>query len=108
MVGGKNAQFRIEGVSDRYAGKVVKKIWDWGNALGYGMIFVYDKEADIIDDHVFVNEIARIPMVNIVHYEPPYGYFGDFHHSHKDNIDLIDKNVLRAVGETIVHVIYHE
>ena len=108
MVGGRNAQFRMEGLSDQYAGKVVKKIWDWGNALGHGMLFVYEKEMEIMDDHKFVNEVAMIPTVNIVHFEPPYGYFGDFHHTHKDNLNLIDKEVLRAVGETVLYVIYHE
>ncbi len=108
MVGARNAQFHVEGLSSNYAGKVVKKIWNWGNALGYSHLFVYDKKPAITDDHKYVNEIARIPMVNIVHYDQEYGYFGDFHHSHKDNLELIDKNVLKGVGETLLYVIYHE
>ena len=108
MVGGKNAQFPIEGYSDQYAGKVTRKVWDWANTLGYGDKFVYDVKAAITDDHKFVNEIGKIPMMNIVHYESGPGYFGDFHHTHKDNIELIDKNTLNAVGSTVLHVIYHE
>lgn len=108
MVGARNAQFHIEGLSNDYAGKVVKKIWDWGNVLGYSNLFIYDIKPRITDDHKYVNEIARIPMVIIVHYEQEHGYFGDFHHTHKDNLELIDKNVLKGVGETLSYVIYHE
>jgi len=108
MVGAKNAQFAMEGLSRQYAGRVAKNIWDWGNAIGYGNLFIYDKKSAIIDDHKYVNEDAKIPMVDIVHYDNENGYFGDFHHSHKDNIDIIDKNVLRGVGETLLYVLYHE
>jgi len=108
MVGAKNAQFPVEGLSNEYAGKVVRKIWDWGNALGYGHLFIYDKKSEIEDDHKYVNKIAKIPMVDIVHYDQENGYFGDFHHSHKDNLDLIDKEVLKGVGETLLYVVYHE
>ena len=101
-------QFPMEGYSNRYAGGVTKKIWDWANSIGYGNLFVYDKRGEITDDHKYVNEIARIPMVNIVHYDEEYGYFGDFHHTHKDNLELIDRNVLKGVGETLTYVIYHE
>lgn len=108
MVGAKNAQFPMEGLSRQYAGQVAKNIWDWGNAIGHGNLFIYDKKSSIIDDHKYVNEDANIPMVNIVHYDSENGYFGDFHHSHKDNMDIIDKNVLKGVGETLLYVIYHE
>jgi hypothetical protein len=108
MVGGKNAQFPIEGYSNDYAGKVTRKVWDWGNFLGYSNYFIYDLKAPITDDHKYVNEIGKIPMMDIVHYEPGSGYFGDFHHTHDDNMDLIDKNTLEAVGNTLMHVLYHE
>ena len=108
MVGAANAQFPIEGYSDRYAGNVTRKVWDWANMLGYGDRFIYDKKQEITDDHKYVNEIAKIPMMNIVHYDQQNGFFGDFHHTHKDNIDLIDKSTLESVGRTVLHVLYHE
>jgi hypothetical protein len=108
MVGGKNAQFPIEGYSDKYAGKVTRKVWDWGNVLGYGDIFIYDVKPAITDDHKYVNEIGKIPMMDIVHYDNEYGYFGDFHHTQKDNLELIDKRTIEAAGNTVLHVLYHE
>jgi len=108
MVGASNATFPMEGTSMQHAPSVMKKVWDWGNALGHGNVFVYDKKQAITDDHRFVNEIGKIPMIDIVHYDNINGYFGDFHHSHKDNISIIDKTVLNAVGETLLYVLYHE
>jgi hypothetical protein len=34
--------------------------------------------------------------------------FGYFHHTHKDNMEIIDKGTLRAVGETVLQMIYQE
>jgi Zn-dependent M28 family amino/carboxypeptidase len=108
MVGARGAQFHQEGLSRRYAGKILKKVWREAQELGYGNYFKYKSQGEIMDDHVFVNQVAKIPMINIVHFDPENGYFGDFHHTHKDNIDLIDKNTLKAVGQTVTNVIYYE
>jgi hypothetical protein len=107
MVGGKNAQFAREGYSMEYAPSVVDKIWMTASRLGYAHIFINLKEAPITDDHRFVNEIAKIPMVNIISYDPTTG-FGDFHHTRKDNMDIISKETLGAVGNTLLRVIYYE
>jgi len=108
MVGAKGAMFPQEGTSMQYAPSVVKKVWDWGNALGHGNLFIYDRKQSITDDHQFVNSIGKIPMIDIVHWDESNGYFGDFHHTMKDNISIIDRNVLKGVGETILYVLYHE
>ena len=108
MVGAKDSQFHQEGLSRRYAGKILQKVWGEAHRLGYGSFFPYQAQGEIMDDHVFVNQEAKIPMINIVHYDPTHGYFGDYHHSHKDNIELIDKSTLKAVGQTVTSVIYNE
>lgn len=108
MVGARGAQFHMEGISNEYAPKIVKKIWDKASEIGYGGYFIHQQQHEITDDHYFVNRDAKIPMVDIVHYDPAHGYFGDYHHTHKDNIDLIDKRTLKAVGQTLLHVIYNE
>ncbi|MDH5476129.1 MAG: M28 family peptidase [Cyclobacteriaceae bacterium] len=108
MVGARGAQFHIEGLSNRYAPKVVKKIWNTASDIGYSNYFIPEKQSEITDDHQFVNEVAKIPMVDIVHYDPNHGYFGDYHHTHKDNLSLIDKRTLKAVGQTVLTVIFNE
>ena len=108
MVGGKHAQFVREGASVEYAPGIVDKVWKAANRLGYGHIFLNKKEGAITDDHIFVNEYAKIPTINIVHYDAAEGFFGDFHHSRKDNMDNISSETLEAVGRTLLQVIYNE
>ena len=55
-----------------------------------------------------VNDKANIPMIDIVHYDPVIGYFGDYHHSTKDNMSIIDKEILGTVTQVIIQVIYNE
>lgn len=109
MVGAENATFYQEEVSRRNAGVVNKKIWDAAHKLGYGQYFVYQNSPEVLDDHVFVNYNAGIPMIDIIEYEPgSEGYFASYHHTHADNMDIISKPTLKAVGQTVLYAIYHE
>lgn len=108
MAGGKNAQFYREELSLTYAPKIVEKVWDAAERLGYSHIFVKKNEGQLIDDHKYVNEIAKIPMIDIVNYDPATGSFGDFHHTTLDNMDIISEETLKAVGTTLLYVIYSE
>jgi hypothetical protein len=47
-------------------------------------------------------------MINIVHFEEGVGFFGDFHHTQRDNLDLISKDMLGIVGTTVLNTIYYE
>ncbi|MFC2125771.1 M28 family peptidase [Bacteroidota bacterium] len=110
MVGGKNAKFYKEGGSMQFARKIVAKVWKAGNQLGYQAYFIDQQSPGIMDDHVFVNRNAKIPMINIVEFDPNDRdeYFGSYHHTHRDNMDIIDPVTLKAVGQTLLHVIYHQ
>jgi glutaminyl-peptide cyclotransferase len=107
MVGGKNAQFAREGLSMEYAPSVVDKVWKTASQLGFAHYFINVKTGPTTDDHQFVNEIAKIPMIDIISYDPSTG-FGDFHHTRKDNMGIINKETLQAVGQTLLHVVYYE
>lgn len=108
MVGGKNATFPVEGISMQYATNVVHKVWERAGALGYGHMFLWNEMQPITDDHVHINQIAGIPCVDIIQMDPNTGDFGPFHHRHSDNMEGIDKQTLKAVGQTIMEVIYGE
>jgi len=109
MVGGKDAKFGMEGTSMVYAPTVVKKVWDIANRLGFGNHFIYQETAQITDDHLYVNQIAKIPMIDIIEYENSDGnYFGSYWHTHDDNMSVIDKNTLKAVGQTVLQTVYEE
>lgn len=105
MVGAKGAMFPLEGYSKTHAGEVQQQIWDAANRIGYSSYFVYQDAGYIEDDHVPVNEIIHIPCVDIIHLKYPNG-FGPHWHTHNDNINIIDKNTLKAVGQTVLQVIY--
>ena len=109
MVGAEEATFYQEGVSERVAPSIVKKVWNTAQQLGYGSYFVDKESPEIIDDHVYVNYDAKIPMIDIVEYEPTNkSYFADYHHTHADDMDIISRETLEAVGETVLHVVYGE
>lgn len=108
MVGGKNAKFYREGFSLTYAPKVVERMWNTAERLGYSYMFVKRNQGEITDDHKFVNEIAKIPMVDIINYDPATGGFGSFHHTTDDNLDNISPATLKIVGTTLLQVVFEE
>lgn len=108
MVGGKNAVFPMEGTSMHFAPDVVKKIWDIADKLGYSNYFTRDITGMTTDDHLYINKIANIPTIDIVHYEVTRGDYPYFHHKHSDNMSVIDTTTLHVVGRTLMNVIYQE
>ena len=112
MVGAKDATFPKEGLSQKYAGTHVQRIWKEAEVLGYGKYFVKKIAPAITDDHTYINQIAGIPTLDIVHYAPKGSYgsfdFGHFHHTQKDNMDIIHKETLKAVGQTVIHIVYQK
>jgi glutaminyl-peptide cyclotransferase len=109
MVGAGNAVFPKEGVSLYYAPQVVNNVWRVANELGYGNYFTDGViTGGLTDDHTYINQIAKIPSIDIIHYEVNRRDFGEFHHTHNDNMSIIDKETLKAVGETVLQVIYQE
>lgn len=108
MVGAKGAQFRLEGFSKQYAQFVIDNIWQTANRLGYSDYFLYQESGFVTDDHVYVNRMG-IPSVDIIHSNPSTrSGFAPHWHTHRDNMDIIDRNTLKAVGQTLLNVVYSE
>lgn len=109
MVGASNAVFGKEGYSLYYAPHVVRKVWKVAQRLGYGNMFVNKETGYIMDDHYYVNLHRGIPTINIIHYDPstPHRFFPQWH-TLKDDMDIIDKETLMAVGQTVLTVIFEE
>lgn len=105
MIGAENATFAIEGHSWQYAQPYVKKVWNTASKLGHSKYFVNYQGGQLIDDHLFINKIRGIPTLDIIHYEPSGSGFGDFWHTHDDNMSGINKESLNAVGETVFKVV---
>ncbi len=110
MVGGQGAQFWQEGLSKQYAQGVLDKVWAAANTVGYGSFFP-DKEGGMVtDDHVPVNEKAKIPTIDVIAFYPDcqQSSFGPTWHTVNDDMQHIDKSTLKAVGQTMVQVVYGE
>ena len=109
MVGGRGAYFYREGYSQRYAAHVVEMVWNAARASGNGSFFIDDDSGFVTDDHVPVNRDAHIPMVDILPYYPTAeSGFGPTWHTVSDTPDNIDPNTLKAVGQTLLHLIYNQ
>jgi len=114
MVGAENATFNKEKFSTQSAPDVVNLIWSTANKLGYASTFTAEEIEGVVDDHVFVTK-GGIRCVDIIDTKPQImamglgGYvFGSYHHTHNDNMSIIDKNTLTAVGQTVLQVIYNQ
>mgnify|MGYP001821739333 CR=1 FL=1 len=108
MVGAAGATFPKEGTSRYFASGIVDRIWKTADKLGYSDHFIDRNSNPTTDDHLYVNRDANIPCVVIVHYDAIEGDYFPHHHRVTDNMDQIDKNTLKAVGETVLHVIFEE
>ena len=105
MVGGKDAQFMWEENSNTWGNFALVHIWAVAQELGHANYFVGNTIGQIIDDHKYVYEATKIPMIDIIQYNPQTG-FAPYWHTHDDNIGSIDKNTLFAVGNTLHNVIF--
>ncbi len=108
MVGARNATFHIEGYSKQYASFVVDKVWRTANRLGYSSYFPFFEGGYVTDDHVYPNQLLNIPCIDIINTNAAniHSGFPDHWHTHRDNMDIIDKNTMKAVGQTLLHIIY--
>lgn len=107
MVGAKNATFRKEGFSVQSAKSTVDQIWALAKNMGRDRYFIDKKIGFITDDHRFIIEKTNIPMIDIINVQES-GQFGHYHHRHSDNIEVIDKETLIAVGQVVTAQIFRE
>ena len=109
MVGVEGATFTMEGTSMNYAPNIMKNVWNTAVNAGYSDYFLFSKTNPITDDHLYINEIAKIPTIDIIHHDSstPSGFYKNWH-TLKDDLSGINKNTLKAVGQTLLNVIYQD
>lgn len=106
MVGtAEGPRFTKEQVSRTYAPGLTDKLWSAAAALGYGSMFVNTKTDPILDDHLYVNQIIGIPMVDIVQNSANTSFFTHWHTT-TDNLDAISPRTLEAVATVVMKTIY--
>ncbi|NDW18543.1 glutamine cyclotransferase [Dysgonomonas sp. 216] len=109
MVGAPDATFLKEEFSMYYASEVIEKIWSTARMLGYGKHFVDKKGGAIMDDHIPVNTNLNVPSIDIIQYDKSTSSgFGWYWHTQNDDMSNISKATLKAVGQTVLEVVYKE
>lgn len=109
MVGAKAAKFYQEGFSKRLAPGIVNKVWSAAVDAGYSSVFPTQDGGYATDDHLPMNQIAGIPTIDIIPCYTDYeNSFGPTWHTVSDTPENIDRNTLKAVGQTMLQVIYNE
>ena len=106
MVGAPGAQFYREYFSDQYASWVIDRVWNKAADLGLSHIFVNQRGGGVTDDHLNVIR-AGIPCIDIIQFQPDTeSGFGDYWHTHNDDMRNIDPATLDAVGRVLMETIY--
>lgn len=109
MVGARDAVFTKEGTSMYFAKTIVDKVWDIAHEIGYKEFFPVTPTQSIIDDHYYINDIAKIPTIDIIQFdgETKSGFFKDWHTIY-DDMDNIDPETLGVVGQLVLTVVFRE
>ena len=107
MVGGSNCIFEKEAYSMHYAPSLVDKVWSRAQRLGYSDLFRNNQGGGVTDDHVQVNQ-SGIPCIDIIARDKDSDSFCKTWHTRADNLANINKSTLKAVGQTVLEIIYTE
>ena len=106
MVGAPDAQFYQEGFSMQSAPDLVEQIWTIAADAGYSNHFKSVTFGAATDDHVFISR-SGIPCIDIIDMRPnsDNGFYPHWHTT-GDTIDKISPATLKAVGQSLINLIY--
>ena len=103
MVGAKDARFPLEYTSTEAAGPLQQDLWRAAGEAGFSSYFSYEQGPGVTDDHTFINSLARIPTVDVIHLRRnEIKVFPPHWHTHNDNLSVIAPATLEAVGKTLL------
>jgi hypothetical protein len=108
MVGAKDARFPKEEFSRNHNEYLVERVWQEASILGFSGYFQNVNVNPIIDDHVYVNLLNGTKTIDIINLPGGQRTFGPHWHTLNDNMSIISKNTLEAVGQTVISVLYKE
>jgi len=96
MVADRNLNLYMEKKSVRFAPTVTRSLWRTAAELGVRE-FIARRKHDIEDDHVPLNEIARIPTCDIIDFDYPHW------HTMRDVPSKCSGESLEKVGRVLLH-----
>ena len=93
-----------------FAPDLVNQVWTVAKEMGHEDLFPDEQGGSVSDDHVIVERYTGIPMINIIHHRRAASgrvEFAPYWHTQNDTMEIIDKEVLQAVGEVLLEMIYN-
>lgn len=105
MVGTEQPRYTKEQFSRQYAAGIMNKVWTVAASIGYGDIFVNTETDPILDDHLYVNRLGGIPMIDIVQNNVGCSFFKHWH-TMGDNMQHVDKKSLEVIGKVLQKTLY--
>ena len=106
MVGSARTVFCKEVISMQYAPTIVEKVWSIAEKAGYGKYFIDMDGGEVTDDHVPLCR-SGIPCIDIIGVDMEQGSFPTTWHTVSDTPANIYRPTLKAVGQTMLEVIYN-
>ena len=107
MVGTPEPRYTKEYFSRQYAPGLTDKLWQVAAALGYSEAFVNQRTDAILDDHLYVNQIIGIPMVDIVQNQPQGSFFPHWHTT-TDDLQSLRAESLAMVAHVVLTTLYYD
>lgn len=102
MIGDKDLQLYHEGNSLNFDARLVRSIWGVAKELGVKE-FIPEKRHQIRDDHLSLNEIAKIPVVDIIDFDYPNPKEGNsYWHTTKDIPENCSAESIGKVGKVLL------
>ena len=102
MVADKELQIYLEGNSLKYAKGLTEEIWAVANKLGIHE-FIPEQKQFIRDDHLPMNEIAKIPTCDIIDFDFPSPEKGNIYwHTREDKLENCSAESLGKVGSVVL------
>jgi Zn-dependent M28 family amino/carboxypeptidase len=100
MIGDKELRIYYEGNSLRYAKSVARSFWTVAERLGV-RAFVPRRRHTIRDDHLPLNQIARIPTIDVIDFDYPRPGIGvpQYWHTEQDVVE-------NCSGESVAAVVW--
>jgi len=103
MVGDRDPLFPVEANSAEAAPRVVQRIWQVAQELGFGPYFPTWVGSRIQDDHLPLIE-AGLPTVDLIDFE--YGPGNRLWHTPQDTPENVSSETLRMIGEVVAELVY--
>lgn len=102
MVGDAQLQLYKERISMRYARRLVEDVWRTAERLGVREFNPRVRAGDVRDDHVPLNQIARIPTIDIIDFDYPAPRRPSYWHTEADLPDKCSAESLGKVGWVVL------